>query len=457
MLITNAKLITWESENRILEDHAILIENDLVKEIGKSSELKHRYPEMEWLDARGQYVMPGNICAHTHFYGAYARGMAIPGAAPKDFPEILQKLWWPLDRSLDAESIQYSVLPCLVDAIKHGTTTLIDHHASPNAIDGSLDILAQEVEKAGLRAVLCYEVTDRDGEEKMKAGINENVRFIRKTQHREVSLRDAPSPLVTGTFGLHASLTLSDSSLDLCRQSAPPETGFHIHAAEHEADEYDSLNKTGLRVIDRLHRHGILGPKTIAAHGVHFDAREMQILAETGTWLSHQPRSNMNNGVGVAQIESMMRAGIKVCLGNDGFSNAMWEEWKAAYLLHKVHHRDPRRMGGYDVAQMAIYNNAALANVFFPSAPIGQLAEGAYADMIFVDYHPNTPLTAGNLPWHVLFGFQQSMVTTTIVAGKILMKDRELLTLDEKEIGAKAREIAPKVWERYQAEVAKVL
>lgn len=446
MLITNAKLITWEKENRILDDHAILIENDRIKEIGKNADLLKKYSNEEKLDARGQYVLPGNICSHTHFYGAYARGMAIPGPAPKDFPEILQKLWWPLDRSLDAESIQYSALPCLVDAIRHGTTTLIDHHASPNAIDGSLDIIGTAVEQSGLRAVLCYEVTDRDGESKMKAGIQENVHFIKKTK----------SPLLAATFGLHASLTLSDASLELCRQALPDGFGFHIHAAEHESDEYDSLNKSGIRVIDRLQKHGILGPNTITAHGVHFDAREMEILAETGTWLSHQPRSNMNNGVGVAQIESMMRAGIKVCLGNDGFSNAMWEEWKAAYLLHKVHHRDPRRMGGYDVQQMAIYNNAALANLFFPSAPIGQLSEGAFADMIFVEYHPNTPMTAGNLPWHIIFGFQQSMVTTTIVAGKVLMKDRELLTLDEKEVSAKAREIAPKVWERYQKEVAKV-
>lgn len=448
MLITNATLITWEpAANRVVADYAILIKDDRINELGPTNELRSRYPHDETMDARGQYVMPGNICAHTHFYGAYARGMAIPGTAPKDFPEILQRLWWPLDRSLDADSIRYSVLPCLVDAIRYGTTTLIDHHASPNAIDGSLDIIGEAVEQAGLRAVLCYEVTDRDGESKMKAGINENIRFIKKSK----------GPLLAGTFGLHAGLTLSDSSLDLCRQAAPDGVGFHIHTAEHESDEYDSLSKSGMRVIDRLQKHSILGPKTITAHGVHFDAREMQILADTGTWLSHQPRSNMNNGVGVAQIESMLRAGIKVCLGNDGFSNAMWEEWKAAYLLHKAHHRDPRRMGGYDVTQMAIYNNAGLANVFFPTATIGQLVPGAYADLIFVDYHPNTPLTAGNLPWHIIFGFQQSMVTTTIVAGKILMKDRELLTLDEKEISAKAREIAPKVWDRYQSEIAKVL
>jgi cytosine/adenosine deaminase-related metal-dependent hydrolase len=157
----------------------------------------------------------------------------------------------------------------------------------------------------------------------------------------------------------------------------------------------------------------------------------------------------MNNAVGVAQVEKMLEKGIKVCLGNDGFSNAMWEEWKTAYLLHKIHNLDPRRMNGATVTQMAIYNNAALANVFFPDAPIGQITLGAFADLIFVDYHSPTPLTAGNLPWHILFGFQPGMVTTTIVAGNVLMKDRQLLTLDEKEIAAKAREQAIKTWKRY--------
>ncbi|MBK8617654.1 MAG: putative aminohydrolase SsnA [Anaerolineales bacterium] len=448
MLITNANIITWESKNRILQNYAIYIESDRIKEIGTTKALTAKYPKAKTLDARGQYVMPGNICAHTHFYGAFARGLAIPGPAPKDFPEILQKLWWPLDRSLDAEGIRLSALVCLVDAIKHGTTTLIDHHASPNYIDGSLDLIADAVDKSGLRGVLCYEVTDRDGTEKANSGINENVRFLKR-------LAANPHPRLAGTFGLHASLTLSGITLQACRAAVPEGTGFHVHTAEHESDEYDSLAKSEMRVVDRLLKHNILGPNTIAAHGVHFDAREMEILKETGTWLTHQPRSNMNNGVGVAQIESMMRMGIKVCLGNDGFSNAMWEEWKTAYLLHKSEHRDPRRMGGYDVTQMAVYNNAALANQFFPAAPIGQITEGAFADLIFVDYSPYTPMTDGNLPWHIIFGFQQSMVTTTIAAGKVLMKDRELLTLDEKEIAARALEVAPRIWKKYEEEVAK--
>jgi len=238
--------------------------------------------------------------------------------------------------------------------------------------------------------------------------------------------------------------------LSLCREALGEEGGFHIHVAEHEADEYDSLNKSGMRVVDRLNAHGILGPRTIVAHGVHIDFVEARLLAETGTWLSHQPRSNMNNGVGVAPIESLMRMGINVCLGNDGFTQDMWTEWKTAYLLHKVWHKDPRRMNGLDVVQMGVYNNAALANVFFPGQKLGSLVEGNAADLIFVDYHPFTPLTTGNLPWQILFGFNESMVTSTMVAGKFLMRDRKLLTLDEAEIAAQALALAPGVWERYQ-------
>lgn len=443
MLILNGKIVTWGKKPQILEGQAIHIQDGMIDEIGAQKYLLAKHDDKEQVDANGQYVMPGNICAHTHFYGAYARGMAIPGDAPKDFPEILDKLWWPLDKALDADSVRLSALVHLVDAVKHGTTTLIDHHASPNFIDGSLDVIAEAVERSGLRAALCYEVTDRDGMDKAKAGIVENVRFAKKAENG-----GAAGGRAAAAFGLHASMTLSDETLTACREAAPDNIGFHVHAAEHEVDEYDSLNKYGLRVVDRLNKHGILGPNTIVAHGVHFDTAEINLIAETGTWLSHQPRSNMNNGVGVASVESMMRAGVKVCLGNDGFTQDMWAEWKTAYLLHKAHHRDPRRMAGMDVVKMGVENNGALAQVFF-DVPLGVLEEGSGADVIFVDYYPNTPLTAGNLPWHILFGFNESMVTTTIAAGKVVMRDRKLLTLDEEAIAEEARALAPKVWERY--------
>ena len=448
MLITNGKLITWETPNRVLENYAVYIEGDKIAEVGTQSDLAARYPHADQLDAHGQYVMPGNICAHTHFYGAFARGMAIPGPAPKSFPEILGKLWWPLDKSLTLADVHVSAEVMLVEAIKHGTTTLIDHHASPNAIDGSLDIIAEAVDQSGLRAVLCYEVTDRDGPEKAQAGIRENVRFIERTRRALVA-----GGRVAATFGLHASLTLSEATLDACRQAAPQDVGFHLHVAEGIADEDDSLAKSGLRVVDRLHRHGLLGPRSIAAHAVHVDAREVCLLSETETWVTHQPRSNMNNGVGVAAVESLLRAGIPVCLGTDGFTSTMWEEWKFAYLLQKAWNLDPRRMNGADVAQMAVYNNARLAGSFFPQAPLGLLAPGAFADLILVDYQPHTPLTAGNLPWQIIFGFNDGMVTTTICAGKLLMHDRKLLTMEEEAIAAHARELAVSAWERYNKQV----
>jgi putative selenium metabolism protein SsnA len=444
LLITNGTLITWGEPNEIIEDGALLIRDGRIAEIGQGSALTTQYPAAETLDAGGQLIMPGNICAHTHFYGAFARGIAIPGPAMKDFPDILDRLWWRLDRALLEEDVKYSALVCLVDAIKHGTTTLIDHHASPNAIIGSLDHIADAVEMAGVRSALCYEVTDRNGADGARDGIVENVRFFRSLKRRE-------SDLLAGTFGLHASLSLSDETLAECVAVAKSlGTGFHIHVAEHEVDEYDSLQKYGLRVVDRLGLAGILGPKSIVAHAVHVDPAELNLLRDTLTWVTHQPRSNMNNAVGAADIEGMMRLGIPVCLGNDGFSNNMWAEWKTAYLLHKLVHRDPRRANGEDIVKMAVYNNAALAKVFWPDLPIGKLEVGAAADIIFVDYHPITPLSAGNLPWHIIFGFESSMVTTTIVGGQLLMRDRELLTLDEAEITARSRELAVEVWGRFE-------
>jgi putative selenium metabolism protein SsnA len=444
MLIKNATIITLEEDNRILPGQAIFIEEGEIADVGPEGELTARYAETETLDAGGKYVMPGSICAHTHFYGAFARGMGIPGPAPKDFPEILDRLWWPLDKALGPDAVRLSAEVMLVDAIKNGTTTLIDHHASPNAIAGSIDWIANAVDQAGVRAVLCYEVTDRDGDAKARAGIEENVRAVAKYGRGK-------GGRVAATFGLHASLTLSEETLAACREAVPADVGFHVHVAEHEADEYDSLARTGERVVDRLERHGMLGPETIVAHGVHLDAAEIARLAETQTWLSHQPRSNMNNGVGAAQVESMLRAGIKVCLGTDGFPHTMWEEARFAYMLQKLAHRDPRRMPGDQVFEMLMKNNAALAGRFFPDAAIGVIDKGAHADLIFVDYHPHTPLNAGNLPWQIIFGFHERMVTTTICGGQVLMHEGELTTMDESRIAAEARALAPKVWERYES------
>lgn len=442
MIITNGSIVTWGEPNQILEGHEILIQDGLIKSIEPAGTLAERYPEEEILDAHGQLVMPGNICAHTHFYGAYSRGMAIPGTPAENFQQILEKLWWKLDKALDEEGTRYSALTLLIDAIKYGTTTIIDHHASPNFIDGSLDVVYEAVRQAGLRSSLCYEVTDRDGEERALAGIRENSRFIGRVMAGDVD------PLVKAHFGLHASLTVSDATLEKCVEENGNRVGFHVHAAEGIVDQEDSLAKYGKRVVERFWDKMVLNDRSILAHGVHLSENEIKLLAESQCWLSHQPRSNMNNAVGVAPVEKFLASGVNVCLGNDGFSNAMWQEWFFAYLLQKDRKGDPRAMNGYDVIEIAVKNNSILATQIWEGLRVGVLEPGAAADIIFVDYHPITPMATGNLPWHILFGFRDGMVTMTMAGGRVLMKDRQLMFLDEAEIAAKSRKIAAQTWAR---------
>jgi putative selenium metabolism protein SsnA len=441
MLITNGTVLTFGNTRQVLPNGAVYYEGDTIIEVGRTTDLQSKYPQAEKLDAAGKLVMPGMICAHTHFYGAFARGMAIPGTPPENFMQILERLWWKIDRALTLADSKYSALVSLVDAIRHGTTTLIDHHASPTHIDGSLDALADAAHESGLRVGLCYEVTDRNGPAGALAGIVENVRFLKR-------LHAQPDPKLGASFGLHASFTLSDNTLEACVDATRGlDTGFHIHVAEDKADEADSLKKYGARVAERLEKKGILGPKTLVAHAIHVDAYEMDAFRATRTKISHQPRSNMNNAVGVAEVEKLLKRGIPVGLGNDGFSNNMFTEIHVAYLLHKLNQADPRAMPGDRLIDMAFNHNAAIASLFFPKL-VGTLAPGAFADIILLDYEPFTPLTDGNYPWHIIFGLDGSQVTHTIAGGQLLMKDRQLLTLDEAAIAEKATQLATTVWRR---------
>lgn len=441
MLITNGTVLTFDDQGRVLPGGAVYFEGDTIVEVGRTADLEAKYPAAEKLDAGGKIVMPGMICAHTHFYSAFARGMAIPGEPPENFMQILERLWWKVDRALTLDDSKYSALVALVDAVRHGTTTLIDHHASPNHIDGSLDALAEAAAESGLRVGLCYEVTDRNGPAGAAAGIAENVRFLKKLQAN-------PNPKLGASFGLHASFTVSDSTLDACVDAARGlNSGFHIHVAEDKADQADSLKKYNMRVAERLEEKRILGPKTLVAHAIHVDAYEMGAFRSTHTKISHQPRSNMNNAVGVAEVERLLDKGITVGLGNDGFTNNMFTEIHTAYLLHRISKGDPRVLPGDRLIKMAFANNAEIAGIFFPK-PAGALAPGAFADIILLDYMPYTPLTDANYPWQLVFGMDGSHVTHTIAGGQLLMKDRQLLTLDEEAIAAKAMELAKDVWQR---------
>ncbi|MHB8619757.1 MAG: amidohydrolase family protein [Chloroflexota bacterium] len=398
--------------------------------MGGTAALRRAHPGAAFADLHGDVVMPGMICAHTHLYSAFARGMSIPGDPPASFEEILRRLWWRLDKLLTLKAVQASAQVMLCDAIRSGCTTVVDHHASPSDVDGSLDVIAEAVSQAGIRACLAYEVSDRDGPEAARAGMAENERFIKLC-------RQAGNPCLAAAFGLHAAFTLSDATLEESAARAAG-AGFHLHLAEDPVDA---------GAVERLARFGILGPSTLAAHCVHLNAEERAVLADSGTRIVHNVRSNMNNAVGLPPETA--GAG----LGSDGFSMNMLQEMKVACLAPKLLSADPRSMPADRVVAMAFGNNARIAAALFepfarPGLPVGEIVPGAAADLVVLDYRPPTPLTAANLPWHLVFGIDGTHVKSTMAGGRWLMKERRLLTLDEREIAANGRDQAAKLWKR---------
>ena len=433
LLIGNGRLITRGAQNRLIENGCAAVEGRLIKEVGGTKELRGKYPEAEFIDARGGVIMPGLINAHNHIYSAFARGLSIKGYSPGNFLEILDGLWWTIDRHLLLEDTRWSAMAIYLDCIKNGCTTVFDHHASYGGIRGSLFAIAEAARELGVRTSLCYEVSDRDGGEKMREAVAENAEFIRHTG-------SGGSDMVKAMMGLHASFTLSDSTLALCRENTPAGVGFHIHVAEGMDDVYDSLRKYGKRVINRLFDHGILGEKTVTGHCIHVNGIEMDIIKQTDTMVVHNPESNMGNAVGIPPCMEMMRRGILLGLGTDGYTNDMFESEKVANVIHKHVLCDPGAAWA-EVPKMLFENNAAIANRSFRTK-LGALEPGAAADIVVSDYVPPTPMTIENCDGHILFGMSGRSIVTTIINGVVKMKDRELIGIDEEDILAKCREQA---------------
>lgn len=440
LLITNGTVVTLGATSRVLRRHDVLCEGGRIARIAPGGAITAGGARV--IDAAGKLVLPGFINAHTHFYSAFARGLgkAAPSAS---FREVLEHLWWRLDRALDLEDCRLSALVTAIDAVRHGTTTLVDHHASPHAVRGSLDALAAAVTQVGVRACLCYEVSDRDGEAIAREGIEENATFAARCRRE----RD---PRLAATFGLHAAFTLSDATLERAAAAAREHgAGFHVHVAEAASDEEHSMREHGERVVERLHRLGILGPGTIAAHCVHIDGHEAALLAETGTAAVHNPQSNMNNAVGVANVSGMLDAGVLVGLGTDAMTTDMLEELRAALFVRHLAAGDPS-CGFMETVSLLVSGNAAIAERFWPGEGLGELVEGHAADIVLVDYDPPTPLDESTLFGHLVFGVSQAAVDTTIAGGRVLMAGRRLeLDIDEAEVMARARERAAALWERF--------
>ena len=451
LLIENGTVVTLGAQGRVIPDGGVLVKGGTIVAVGPTAELESMVrgesakgaddPEgaLQRIDAGGRLIMPGLICAHHHLYSTLACGLAAKPA--KDFVEVLENLWWRLDRALDLDDVYDSALIPLARCIASGTTTILDHHASPNAIAGSLGRIGDAVDEAGIRASLCYEVTDRNGPQGAQAGLDENEAWLERSKGRSRQ---------HGLVGLHAAMTIGKETLDACVKLAQRhDTGIHIHVAESAADQANSIEKHGQRVLERLYDAGGLGKQSMAIHCVHVDERELEILRETDTIVVHNPQSNMNNAVGCAAVPEMLQRGIRVCLGTDGMTSNMLEEARASLFIRHHVARDPSAGFG-ETLQMLLGHNPSVASAYF-GRPIGALEPGAAADVIIVDYQPFTPLTPENAGGHLLFGAAACRVDTTICDGRVLMRDGKILTLDMEAICQRAMARSPKTWERFGA------
>jgi putative selenium metabolism protein SsnA len=441
LLLTNGTIVTFNPTHQIIEHGAIAINGSTITDIGSAKVLLQKYPHATRYQLGGKLVLPGMINAHTHLYSAFACGMPISGST-KNFLQILNSVWWKLDRALTSEDIYYSALATAIQIIKSGTTTIFDHHSSPASIPKSLDTLAAALKEIGLRANLCYEVSNRDGEKKAQQAIQENIRWINKAG------TNPSTSLLTAIFGLHASFTLNDTTLKQAAEWGNKlHSGFHIHVAEDIADQQDAQKKYHKSVVKRLADFGILGKKTIAAHGIHISPFDMDILKKHNTILVHNPGSNMNNAVGIAPVPALLKKKILVGLGTDGLGNDLFTELRTASFIQKSVHQNPTVFPPDIAIQLAIKNNRTIASRFF-SQPLGMIAPGCAADIIVIDYQSPTPLNSNNIASHLVYGMIPTKIDAVFINGKKLFDSGRLVSVDEDKIMAKAKKLARKLWNR---------
>ncbi|MDD5557174.1 MAG: putative aminohydrolase SsnA [bacterium] len=442
MLIGNGTVVTLGGSNKVIHDGAVWVRGGAVEAVGKTAAIRKKAAGAEFVDARGMIVMPGFINAHMHLYSTFARGLSPKGRPPANFVQILERLWWPLDRALREEDILYSALVPLIDCIRGGTTTILDHHESQDAQRGCLDPLEEALRRTGVRGCLCLGVSDRYG--KGREGIEENVRFAGRIRAR----RERGDDLVAAMFGLHALFTVGEETLaESVAAAGDLGVGIHLHVAEDAADQALNEKRYSQRVVRRLNRAGALGPRSLAVHCVHVNDAEMDLLRNTETPAVHNPQSNMNNAVGVAPVIRMLSKGVLVGLGTDGMTANMRDEVRVANILHKLAARDPRVFFA-ESCRLLLEHNAAIAGRHF-ARPLGVLKKGAHADIILVDYDPPTPLNEATFLGHFLFGICGARVDTTIVGGRVLMRGGEILAVDEEKVHARSRALAAAFWRRF--------
>ena len=432
ILIKNCTALEFNPP-RVQEGVDILIEGGRILGVGTGLPGAERADKV--IQGEGKLVYPGLVCSHNHFYSGLSRGILASIKPSPDFVSVLQNLWWRLDRAIDKEILHYSGLICSLEAIKCGSTAVIDHHASPGYIEGSLATLRETFLQTGLRGMTCFETTDRNGGmAEVEAGVAENVAFARLIDEKKGS----EPYLVEAHIGAHAPFTVPQEGMKLLAEAVSSTgRGLHIHAAEDKYDQVDSHARYRQDLTARLDDFGLLNSKALMVHGLYFSDDDVERLNRRDAFLVHNPRSNMNNNVGYNQ---KLGAYKNLALGTDGIGSDMFEEFKVAFFKHK----DAGGPLWPDSFLRFLHNgNELLARNFNDS--FGLLREGYKADLVIAAYDSPTPLVAENIAGHMAFGMGSKDVETVIIDGKVVYEDRAF-PFDTKDIYRGAREAAARLW-----------
>jgi len=440
LLIKNGIIVTMDSDRRILERHSLVIDGSRIVEIGKTEDVEKKYRNVESVDATGQIVMPGLICSHTHLYDTLMRGASMDVEPPSDFTQLLQRIAWPMDETMNYEDAYASALVASVEFAKSGVTTFADTYSGPNSVSGVLDKISQAVEEVGIKGFLAFEATERHSREEGLKGLAENARFAelvsRKTESRTMPL-----------FSLHASFTVTD---ELIRETKQTAERFHapitIHASEGMGDLHHNLENYGKRTIERFADLEILGSHLVLAHCVQLNSKEIELIAKTRTGVAHNPMSNMQTAVGVSPVPQMLAQQITVGLGNDGYIYDTFENMRAVYLIHRVSTRNPNAIDLYSILEMATINGARLYGI---DKDIGSIEIGKKADIISI--MPNvlpTPLNSATVVGHLINTVDGDDVEHVFVDGKQIVRNKSLLTFDEEKAQQVSQKAATNLWAR---------
>ena len=439
IIIRNVTIMQTEPPFDIIEGADVVIENSVITAAGVNAADGATADKV--IDGSGKILIPGNVCSHHHYYSGLSRGMLISSGPQTDFIQVLKEWWWRLDRALDEEAVYYSSLICSLDAIAAGTTSCIDHHASPSFIKDSLSVIAKGMEETGVRGATCFEITDRNrGMDEVREGYEENVRFASEVDARR---KNGESVLVEAMIGGHAPFTIPDEGLALMADAVKSTgRGIHLHIAEDKYDQVHSHHHYGDDIVKRLDRFSLLDEETLLVHGVHLSDGEVDLLNERGCFLAHNARSNMNNHIGYNHHVTDVR---KLVLGTDGCGGDMFEEIKLAFFKHKDE-------GGpfWPADFLAALNrgNRLVESVFHNEGKWGRVEKGYKADLVLLSYNAPTPLVKDNVATHFVWGMSSANVESTIIGGKLLYENRKFTSIDAEKVYSEAQRVARRVWEK---------